>query len=117
MDKNIIGNVTKILEAVCFLSKILTLHSLRDLSPIVTQVKAPIRAQNPNLSDFEAQDLREPAPIEEEWAWRRSQFPASDSAGFRESLPLLTTALSCGFGMSALTWLREKLQIYTLKCI
>lgn len=115
-EKNLRENALKTIDAINFLSNILTLFSLRNLGPLMANAQANIRAQNPILSDFEAQNLREPAPIEEEWAWLRSQFLAFDSAGFRDTL-LLTTTLCCGFGMSPIPWLREKLQIYALKCI
>jgi hypothetical protein len=109
------GSVLKPMEAVLILSAILKLHWQVKGPSLISFATEHVRAQHPNSTEFEAMNLREPAPIHEELSRLFKLFDSYDSPEFRETLLLLTTTCFCGFGMSAIPWLREKLEIYALK--
>jgi hypothetical protein len=109
------GSALNPMEAVLVLSAILKLHWQVKNPSIVSSVTERFRVQHPDLTEFEAMNVREPAPIHEELSRLCSLVDSYDSPAFRETRLLLTTSVFCGFGMRAIPWLREKVEIYALK--
>jgi hypothetical protein len=56
----------------------------------------------------------EASSLNQDWTKAFNLFAKADSPGFRNLLLTTTVALCCGFGMSAVSWLSEKLQVYIL---
>ena len=109
-------SVLKHMNVVVMLSAILKLHLQVKCPSVVSFATEHVRAQHSNITEFEAMNLREPAPLQEELSQLCRIFDMFDGPESRETLLLLTTSCFCGFGMSAIPWLREKLEIYALKC-
>jgi hypothetical protein len=58
--------------------------------------------------------LRESSSLSQDWTKAINLCERADSPAFRELLLTTTAALCCGFGMNAVSWLSEKLKVYTL---
>jgi hypothetical protein len=111
------GNLLLPMEAILILSAILKFHFQAENPSLSAMVISNFRAQNPNLTEAESINVQDPAPIHEELSHLRKVVLSHDSPEFRETLLLMVTSLYCGFGLSAIPWLREKLQIYSLKYV
>lgn len=69
---------------------------------------------NNNLDASRQAILRESTSLSQDWTKAINLFAKADSPAFRDLLLTTTAAACCGFGMSAVPWLSEKLKVYLL---